>query len=236
MGKGGRKRNNVNFLGKSLKVTIILDKNEYPFERPKLKRWLFLEEINRKIQEATEKEDSSEFLYQYYSLISVAIGISTEILYELPWIDVAVAYTQIRNILIPEYDFPMLMTKTKNKSSDWDYEGRHWFIWLNLFAKSYGWSVEYIENLDVDNAIALMHEIISDDFYSREWQYSLSDASVTIDPATKQGKYKPLPRPEWMQMKTKKEELPKVKIPKSMLPAGIVVKWQDNNDKHSEST
>lgn len=218
-------------------VTIQLGKNDYPLEKPRLKRWLELEEIKRKILEATEKEDAQSFLDEYYSLISVASSASVDSLYDLPWIELAIAYTQIINLQLPEYDFPMLMVKSKHKLDDWDYEGRTWYIWLHLFAGAYHWNIEYIENLEINDAIALMHEIVSDDFHKREWEYGLSDISYSIDPTTKQGKYKPLPKPEWMQIRTKVQELPKVKILKSMMPSGIVVRYNEqSHDKQPKST
>lgn len=212
---------------------IVLGKNEYTLEKPKLKKWLSLENLRLKLKDSVEKGNSDDFINQYYSLISFALGITREELENLPWIDVAVAYIEIVNLQVPDVEFPMLLAKNKG-DDDWNYEGREWYIWLHYLAKNYGWSIEYISDLDVNDAIALLQEILSSEFYAKEWQWGMSELAYTFDKNTNSGKYNPLPKPEWMKTKTIKQELPKVKIRRDFLPSGIVRSWSDA--EHGEST
>lgn len=214
---------------------MVIDGNEYELTQPRLKEWLRREEVRRKIGEASKKGDRVQFLELYLSFISDVFTISVERLKILPWIDVARAYVEINNRQVLSYDFPMLLVEKSKKDDDWNYVGRYWYIWLHKIAKSYGWSIEYIENLVVDDAVALLHEISSDDFYLKEWEWGLSENAYSYDSNTKTGKYNPLPIPKWMQLRDKDKELPKVKIRKDHLPVGIVVSWS-RDAEHSESS
>jgi hypothetical protein len=108
-----------------------------------------------------------------------------------------------------------MYSKSKSGETDWEYPGRTWFIWVHTLSKMYSWSIEYISELDFDYAIALLHEIISDEYYAREWQWGLSEIAYSYDTNTKSSKYKALPKPEWMKVRATQTELPKVKIKKS---------------------
>lgn len=212
-------------------MIIKIGKNEYSLEKPKLKQWVHLEELRNKVIHATEVSNSTEFLENYYSLISVALGIPVQELYDATWYDLAIAYLSICELQLSKYEFPMLYVKSKPGAVDWEYPGRTWFIWVHTLSKTYGWSIEYISELDPDDAIALLHEILSDEYYAKEWQWGLSEVAYSYDSNTKSSKYKGLPKPEWMKVRTNKEvELPKVKIKKSMLPSGVVVHWKEDED------
>jgi len=98
-------------------------------------------------------------------------------------------------------------------------------------AKSYGWNVEYIAQLDVDDALALVQEISLEEQFDKEWSYSLSEVAYEYDTASKKSKLRTLPRPSWMNVATQavKEKIEsgqttrQVHIPKSFIPPGIVV-------------
>ena len=206
-----------------------IEDKEYGLKKPKLKEWLHREDIRNKIRKASEEGNKDEFLFQYYSLISDAFNISVDVLEELDWIDLAVAYVELNNLQVLSYDFPMLLVEVSKKDQEeWNYDGRSWFIWLNLLAKNYGWSVEYIEELDVDTAVALLHEINSDRFAEKEWEWGLSEFSYRYDSNTKTGRFIELPKPKWMTISTKPIEVPKTKIRKDFMPVGVVRHWEDN--------
>ena len=60
----------------------------------------------------------------------------------------------------------------------------------------------------------------------------LSERAIQYDKSGK-GKFKPLDRPKWLlPIIEEVKELPKVKILKSMIPPGIIVRWDDSNVEH----
>ena len=120
-------------------------------------------------------------------------------------------------------------SQVKNKKQiGWDYPERSWYIWVHVLGKTFGWSVEYIAELELDDAIALMEEICVQDQLDKEWQYSLTEFAYDA----KSGTHKPLPRPQWMSggFVDKKEELMKTIMPKHMIPVGNIIpaKWMSD--------
>ena len=89
-----------------------------------------------------------------------------------------------------------------------------------MLAKSYGWDKKKIDNLDVDVALALIQEIITDEQLDREFLWAMSDKSYSYDYKTKSGKPNPLERPYFMKEEVKPP--PKMQIPKAMMPQGNV--------------
>ena len=141
------------------------------------------------------------------------------------WIDVVELYNKAIEANSPRKILPILTSREKSKPMPWEYEGRTWYFWLNLFAKSYGWDTEKIGALDIDDAIALYQEIVIDEQLENEWDWGLSEISYEYVPSTKKSKFRPLPRPSWMlgvAPQAKKPEK-KIKILKKMLPQGNVV-------------
>lgn len=110
--------------------------------------------------------------------------------------------------------------KESQKPAPWDYEGRSWFYWSNLFAKAYGWSLEYISELEVNDAFALIQEILTDEQLDKEFTYGLSEIAYPYNSSTKKSVFKPMPRPYWMKEDIK--PLKKFKYARSLLPMGII--------------
>jgi hypothetical protein len=109
--------------------------------------------------------------------------------------------------------------KSKDKKEPWDYPKRTIYLYSHIIAKHYGWKISDIEKLDVDYALALLQEILTDEQLDREFLWSMSENSYIYDAKTKSGKPNPLERPYWMLEKV--QEPRKVTIPASMLPAGV---------------
>lgn len=133
---------------------------------------------------------------------------------------------------MPTKKFPILTAKSDGKPESWEYEGRSWYFWLNIFAESYGWTAEQISKLDLDDAIALYQEIIASDHAKREWEYGLSEVAYEYVPSMKKSKYRPLQKPLWMmptKTGTRKTPQPKIKILKSMMPVGNVFDFDKRN-------
>ena len=205
---------------------------KYPIIKAKLRAWLVLEDFYSNIIGAADKGNREEFVSSFYSYISAALFISKEDLQLCPWYEITRAFREIYTINRPSFDFPVLHNVDKrNKEAEWDYPGRDWFIWLHLLAKEYGWDIKYIENLELDDGIALLQEILVDEQLEKEWQWSMSEVAYSYNEITKTSKFNPLERPEWMKPIPKPIE--KVKVRASMLPVGIVMKWDTDDTKYT---
>lgn len=196
----------------------------YQFERLKLRNWLKLNDLYGKILSAVDVDELVDYIDKY---ISTALGgFNIE---ETPWMETAYIMQEIQKANLPTLDFPSLKGKLPKKESKivWDYDGRTWYIWLHAFSKEYGWSPEYIAEMDVDDAFGLMQEILIDDQLEREWDWQLSEIAYPYDKSTKKSKFKPLERPFWMKKVPMVENITKVKIDKRYIPVGNVVSYQD---------
>lgn len=200
-------------------LVITLGKVDYNVKRSTLRQWLELEEIVSEIKEGKSK---AEGIYSYLSIVINGEDIDFS---EIPWYETAEAFSKVLILNSTKYSFPILKVKIKNIELSWDYEGRTFYIWAHMFASQYGWDIDYIANLDIDDAIALAQEISVEEQLQREWEWGLSDRSIKWN---KQGKgtYQPLDRPDWMQTPAQAlvEKAEKMKIPKSMIPVGVVVR------------
>ena len=87
--------------------------------------------------------------------------------------------------------------------------------------------MEYVAELDIDDAIGLVQEINVEDQLNREWEWMLSEKSVSYDKQGK-GKFNELSRPDWMNgaviLSKKSKDYP---IKRSMLPVGMVLSWDN---------
>lgn len=208
----------------------------YPLAHHKLKVWLILEDLYLRIREAAESGNGAEFVDFIYSYLSAAFSIRVVDLEVCAWHDLIKAFTADHNHNRPNIDFPVLrLAKEKQKSTEngWEYSERNWFMWLHLLAKVYGWSIEYIANLEVNNAIALLQEILVEDQLDREFQWSMSEIAYPYNENTKKSKFQPLDRPEWMQPVPK--EVKTVKIRTSDLPVGLVLRWDKDKNAYTKS-
>ncbi len=201
---------------------IKIGNKEFTVRRFRLKKWLELEEILARIREAVDTQEIADGLLDY---VSTAFDIDKETLRGEFWFDIANAVLGIHNANQPSKDFPILrnVNKKQQPRDDLDYKGRSWYFWCHLIARAYGWTIKQIEFLDIDDAIALIQEILIEKYQEREWQWSLSELAYSFDVNTKTSKYHSLPKPEWMAQK-KEEPKPSFRLPKTMIPVGIIVR------------
>lgn len=186
---------------------------------PKFKMWIDLEEIKEKIIKAVEerRDDFPEHLLSY---LSTALHVNSKHFKDAEWVRIVYAFYLIVSNS-PEIKLPITMPSAeKSKDENWDYEGRTWHLYSHLLAKEYGWTLEYISQLRVRDALAKIQEILTDDQLEREFQHSLSEIAYPYDKSTKKSKFTPLPRPHWMRPKIK--EVKKVRMSKMDLPIGVV--------------
>jgi len=204
--------------------SVVLGDKEYNADRAKLKRWLQLEGIREQIARAADREDGSGFVAQIYSYLSVALSVDDNFS-QLPWFEVINAYITLIRLNSPKLDLPLLHATSEGERVPWEYEGRTWYAWAKIFSGAFGWSLEYIADLDIDDAIALLQEIKADEQTQREWEWLLTEISYD-----KHGKHKELPRPYWMRGVIIPDNTKPTKIKKSMLPVGNIVRWNETPD------
>lgn len=212
-------------------MTIKIGEGEYEYTRPPLKQWLALEDLQVKIHKAVEAHDPSEVSKHCVSFVSTALSIPEESLEDRPWYEVGVPLLIIRINNLPRYDFPFLNTKIRDKKDTWDYDERTWYIWSHLFAQKYGWTLDYIAGLDVDDAIGLAQEIAVEEQLQREWEWMRTEIAYQA----KDG-FKELPRPDWMRYSKKPPTIPKIQIRKEFMPVGNVIRYQAPPTQESTQT
>jgi len=207
--------------------TVVLGGKDYEINRARLRRWLQLEDIREEIARAADRKDREGFVASVYSYLSVALSVTLDF-NSFPWYEVVDAYIDIIALHRPAFSFPILnIVNTRREEASWNYEGRTWYAWSHILAREYSWSLEYIEELDVDDAIAHLQEIFTSEQLEREWQWVISTRSITYDKHGK-GVIHELPRPSWMDKARLPIQSGKVSIKKSMLPTGNVLRWSED--------
>lgn len=194
-----------------------------------LKSWAAMEDVKQKI----DKESKEGHWSAIPELIIQVIKLATEDKRDfrnLFWLDVSQTYTASIVANLPIKDPPLLTSKEKQKTMPWEYEGRTWYFWLNLFAKHYGWGEKQIEVMDIDSAIALYQEILVDQQLEQEFHYSLSEIAYPYSKSTKTSKYQPMPRPDWMRMVAppKNQPVKTTQMPKTVFPVGNVINLDES--------
>ena len=203
--------------------TVTLDGRKYEVSRSLLRQWLQLEDLREEITRATDRE---QFVTTIYSYLSVALSVEIDFSV-LPWFEVTNAYTTVKTINYPYLDFPMLNSAGSEEKVPWSYDGRSWYSWVNILSGAYNWTMEYIAELDIDDAIGLVQEINVEDQLNKEWEWMLSEKSVSYNKQGK-GKFHELDRPDWMNgaiiLSKESKDYP---VKRSMLPVGNVLSWND---------
>ena len=210
---------------------IALGGNTVSINRARFKSWIELEEIREDIFKAVERSDVDEIADFILLYLSTALNIDIDQIVDLPWKEVATAYS-ISVLINHNVRLLPFMKFSKKQLEDerdvWDYDGRLWYSYANKIAEKYHWTLDYIAELEVDDAFAMIQEILVSDQISKEWEWLLSDKSVGYDEATKKSRYIEFPRPDWMKPIPKPPK--KEKIPKFMLPVGNIVRYTTRQD------
>lgn len=213
----------INILGK-----------DYSIVRLKLKQWTQLEPLKEELEIAISKKDHQAVFEVMVKVIEMAIVPIGEVQWNtLPWYDFIAVYSEVLTTNSITVEFPILRGREKkDKKLPWEYKGRSWYFWLNLFAKNYGWSEETISNLEIDTAIGAYQEIAIEEQLQKEWEWGLSEVTYSYEKSTGKSKHTPLQRPAWMNPIIPKQ-LPIVKMKKSHMPVGNIIDVQGNTQSKS---
>lgn len=189
-------------------------------KEPRLKKWVELEYYKDKIIKAANGEqDFPKYLLSY---LSVAFSVNYKWFEFADWTRIVRAFYLIIS-KSPKVSLPITTpSHEERKEEDWSYDGRIWYLYSHMLAKAYGWTLEYISCLQVEDALARIQEILVDEQLEQEFYYSISETAYSYDARSKKSRFVPLPRPSWMRPKVEPEKIKKIIIPASMLPFGVI--------------
>lgn len=196
-----------------------LNQVTYDVKRLKFRRWLELEALYNEVTRSATADNVCKY-------VSVALSVSVEELQDLPWIEVATAFftaVQINNSI---EKLPIHTAAISNqKTPPYDYPGRTFYALAHSIAKSYGWTIEYIAEMEVDDVFKFIQEIQIDEQQEREWDWDLSDRAFSYEETSKKYKYNPLPKPNWMESNIDVSHFAKPgDIPETFKPVGNVIR------------
>jgi len=203
-------------------VSIGVNGKSIDIKRANLRLWFNLEDVRSKLKEAAERGDTLAVSLLICSYLSVASDENIETFQDAPWEEVATAFVDVSALNSPRLQFP-LFNNDDIKPFDtvsWDYEGRLWYLWVHLLAKAYGWTEEYISELEIESGLAFIQEAMVEEQLRKEWEWSLTELAYEFNKNSKTSRLKPLPRPNWMRAVRK--EIKKTKMLRMMLPFGLI--------------
>jgi len=215
---------------------VSLGTEVFKLVRSGLRTWLTLEDTIAHISEAVGAKDIDGLVRSVCSYVSTALDISTEVVDSAPAADVISALEVCLAENKIRIEFPILSSSKKKSDIEpsWEYDGRAWYFWVNLLSSAYGWNMEYIAQIDPEDAIGLFQEISFDKHMEKEWEWGLSDIAYPYNPTTKKQEFKEYPRPEWMRDNKITAAPKQIKIRKDFLPVGNVISLQ-KNDKNTDT-
>lgn len=210
---------------------IELGNKSYTVEQKRLREWLSLSEILVSLGEAAEHKDRERTASTLCSYVSVALHLDNKDIEDLPWNEVASAFKEVykaNDIDLSHIAFTRVEERPDKKEL-WDYSGRLWWSWAHDFAKNFGWEIEYISNLKVLEAFALLQEMLLNQHFEKEWQWTLSEYSLKYNSTTKKSEPNPMPKPSWMKTASPKDmKAPEtIKMRKEAIPVGNVIRYTD---------
>lgn len=206
-------------------ITIRLGGRERRIPRARLGRFLDLQAVENRLDEAVKDQDTggiADALFQYLQVVLPSLDAGE--FFEWPWWEVVRAYQEVKlqNTLPDMEQFAILIHRERGgRQPPWHYEGRSKLALLNIFARAYHWTLDQIERLWPEQAIALLQEIVADQVYEREFYYSLSEVAYRYDRATKKYRYQPFRRPSWMTLMVNPGDII-THMPERVLPVGLV--------------
>jgi len=188
-------------------------------KRKKFKVWSGLERLANETQKAVET-DINKFPLIVNVYVSTALNLPIKLVRKLPW-NISISLYYFSMSLNSPREIPLLKPGSKKDDEvGWDYPGRGWYYWSHLLAEAYGWTLEYIANLDIDDALSYIQEILTTNQLEHEFIWSTTEIAYPYNSTTKQSNFSPLSRPYFMFEKAKPVKI--FKIPKAMMPVGVI--------------
>lgn len=204
-------------------IEITLRGQPLECERGRLGVHLELGEILDLYQEGVKARSSSGVRRAVTSYLEVGTKLSSEEVENLSFVEAGAVFLKLQDLNRLRFFPPFLSGKDEpepdKEAPPWDYEGRDLHIWIHTIASAYGWSREEILGLVPEEAVIYIQEVMLEDQFRREWEYSLSGQGMVYNKTTRTSRFRPLPRPGWMV----KRKPTVIKMPRSLLPIGNVI-------------
>jgi hypothetical protein len=160
-----------------------------------------------------------------FAYLEAAVGADRDSFEHATWIEVADAYSMaLRANRLPHADRLALVNSPGGKPPRWDYEGRDLVGWVDLFARAYGWTKEYVCDLYPEEAIALSQEIMAHDYSEHRFFHSLSEVNYYVERGSNRRRYVDLDPPFWMVAHVGPK---KTRMRKDSIPLGNVIYPKD---------
>jgi hypothetical protein len=171
---------------------------------------------------AQKSENLDKFCDNIFAYLALVTDTKIEFWEEISWLEIEdILYKFLQQSLL-RFSLPMFQyPQQRGKQEPWEYLERDWYLWAHMLCKTYHWTLEYVAELEVETACALMEEILVDVQMDKEWTWALSEIAYPYNEHTKKSEFKELPRPTWMKPALKM--ITKIKIPESMMPVGNVI-------------
>ena len=197
-------------------------------EKPRFEKWVRLEEQKNKIAKAVE-ESSDDFPNHVLDFLSTALRLHKKYFQYADWMLIIQSFFKSIKLTQHQLSLPILEPyQDKKEDESWTYDNRTWHLYSHMLAKSYGWSLEYISNLTVQEALPKIQEILVEEQNNKEFLWVMSDRSAIYNESTKTYQANPLPRPNWMSRHIDiKKEVRTTKIPKNFLPVGAGLTYEE---------
>lgn len=215
------------------RVEISIGGSEFTIIRSRLGTYLDLGIVEERTSEAIEKGDNAEIADCLYEYLALAIpDLKRKVFESAPWLEIIYAVTVVQQTnRIPNADRYAILNADggRSKPPPYSYLGRNKNYYHHILARAYGWSIDEIDQLWPEDAVALIMEILVDEFHEQEFIYSLSEVAYEYDKATKKSRYQPMKKPLWMiqGIKTSKERRQKsllTRLRVDSLPVGHIIK------------
>jgi hypothetical protein len=204
-------------------MTIRINGNDVEIAQPHLKRWIEQAKLQGEINKSAElheRDKTVEAIYKYLNFFSQQDWET------FGWFEVLNVLSQITNLCVPKIDFPIFHTLEKTEQVIAEYSEKEWYFWLHTLCSKYHWAIEYVKELEIDDAFGLLQEGLIEKQQEREWQWSLTEIAYPYDESSKKSIFKPLKRPDWMTV-VKDLTPKKIKIRKDMMPMGVIMNFEE---------
>ena len=208
--------------------TALLKLGVFLLRKVNFRRWAELEDKKYLFIQAVE-DSNPNFSHLLVDYLSTALYFNVDFS-KVFWEDTVKAFYEIHSVTSSVRKIPLTSRKSdkKNKKDTWDYSGRLWYVYCDAIASAYGWNEKVVAKLDVNDALAYIQEIFTNQYLDKEFLWSTTEIAYEYNKTTKKSKYVPLPKPYWMLPEIKDDKKRKsIAIPKSLLPVGNVINLYD---------
>lgn len=181
------------------------------------RKWLDLEKLKQDFIEAAENDDFPQRVFAYLSA-----AFDTPAKEKAEWRSTVLSIQKAHEKNFINITIPIIKDAPKSgKEADWNYVGRDWHYYSHILAQAYGWTLEYIGDLDVNTAFGHIQEIMTDEQLEHEFAHGLSEIAYRYNKSTKKSDFVPMKRPYWMKPATP-QEIKKIRIRRDMIPVGNI--------------